>query len=64
MRWRNLRTHTFPALVIIGDLNVVRVPVVPAKADAVLFVDTDAMLTLAVSPKLLEAVAEWHAKIV
>jgi len=49
--------------VIIGDLDIVSIPFVPTKTDAVLLVDTNAILTLTVSPKSLETVAERHAQI-
>jgi len=63
MRRQNLRAHVILVSVIIGDLDIVSIPFVPTKTDAVLLVDTNAILTLTVSPKSLETVAERHAQI-
>jgi hypothetical protein len=43
-------------VVIVHDLYVVRVAVSPNEADAVLVVDPNAVLSLAISPQLLESI--------
>jgi len=49
---------------IVYDFNVMRVAVAPAKADAPLVVDPDAVLPLAVAGKRLEPVARWSTQVV
>ena len=44
-------------LVVVRDFDVVRIAIVPAKADAILLVDADAVLTRAIAAEPLEPVA-------
>lgn len=50
-------------LVVVRDLDVVRIAVPPPEADAPLMVDPDTVLTFPVSPELLQAVARGHPEI-
>jgi hypothetical protein len=50
--------------VIDHERHLVRIPLVPAKADAPLVVDANAMLSGAIAFQLLESVAGRHAQIV
>src|SRR5271165_1357998 len=52
-----------PVLVVIHYLNIVGVSIAPNKADAVLVVDANGMLSFAITPQLLQVVAGWHAKV-
>jgi hypothetical protein len=49
--------------VIIGDLHVVGITASPAKANPPLIVDSDAVLILAISGELFEAVPGGHSEI-
>jgi hypothetical protein len=49
--------------VIVHDLDVFRSGCGPPKADAVLVVDTDAVLPLAIAPKRLKPVSRRHAEV-
>jgi hypothetical protein len=51
------------ASVIVNDLDVVRIPVLPAEADPPLIIDADAVLTSPIPFELLEAVPGRHPKI-
>jgi hypothetical protein len=44
-------------LVVVNDLDVIRVPVLPAKADAPLIVDANAVLARAIAFEFFESVA-------
>jgi hypothetical protein len=50
--------------VIVDDRDVVRVPVLPAKTDPPLIVDSNAVLAGPTAAKFLQAIARWHAKLV
>jgi hypothetical protein len=50
--------------VIIDNLDVVRITVTPNKADAILIIDANAVLTLATSTESLKAIAGKNAKVV
>ena len=54
---------TLNLLVVIDNLHVIRIALVPAKADASLIVDPDAMLTRPAARELFEPVARRHPKI-
>ncbi len=49
---------------IVSDLDVVRITVLPGKADPPLIVDTDTVLPCAIPLELLEPVARRYAKVV
>jgi hypothetical protein len=51
-------------LVVVHDLNVVRIAAVPPEADPPLIVDPDAVLTCAITAQPFQAVPRRHAKIV
>lgn len=57
-------THCPHPLVIVGNLNVIGVVVFETKADAPLVVDTDRVLTLSVSPRLMELVPRRYLQII
>ena len=48
---------------IVDDLDIVRTPILPSKADPPPVIDANAMLTLPVSGELLEAIAGGDAKV-
>lgn len=48
---------------IVYDFNVVRVSVMPAKADPPLIVDANAVLALSVLGKLLQPIARRHSEV-
>jgi hypothetical protein len=50
-------------LVVVDDLDVIRVPVLPAKADAPLIVDANAVLARAVAFELFESVARRNTQV-
>jgi len=51
-------------LVVVADFDSVRVPLLPAKADAAWVVYADAVLALPISVELLQAICRWHAQLV
>jgi len=51
------------ASVIVDNLDIVRVPVFPAETDPPLVVDANAVLSCAIAPKLLQAIARWGAEV-
>ena len=48
---------------VVDDLDVIRVPVLPAKADAPLIVDANTVLARAVAFELFESVAGRHTQV-
>jgi hypothetical protein len=52
-----------PLLVVVRDLDSVRVSVPPHKADAPLIVDPNAVLALAVSMQGFQPVASWNGQV-
>jgi hypothetical protein len=50
-------------LVVFDDLDVICVPILPAKADAPLIVDANAVLARAVTFELLESVTGWDTQV-
>ncbi len=46
---------------VIGNLNIERAGFCPFEADAILVIYTDAVLSLAISQKRLQAIARWYA---
>jgi hypothetical protein len=51
-------------LVVVGDLDIVRVAVLPPKADAPLIVDVNAVLPGSIPFELLQAIARRDAQVV
>jgi len=54
--WKTLRAHSCNLSVIVHDLDIERIAMVPAKADAPLIVDPNAVLTGAIPDEFLQAV--------
>ena len=50
-------------LVIVGDLNFVGIPILPAKTDAPLLIHANAVLARSITPKLLQPIPGRHAKV-
>lgn len=48
---------------VIRDLYFESMAILPTKADAPLFVDPDAVLTLPIPLERLETVARWYTKV-
>src|SRR5438552_15048404 len=48
---------------VVGNLNVMGVAVAPAKADAPLVVDADAVLTFAIPDKFFQSIAWRHTEV-
>ena len=48
---------------VVRDLDVVGMVGLPSETDAVLVVDTDAILTCSLSSQPLEAVSWWHSEV-
>ncbi len=48
---------------IVDDLNLVRITILPSKADAPLVIDSDAVLAGAITFQLLQAISRRHPKI-
>ena len=57
-----LRKHGF-FLMIVEDLNVVRVPISECEYDPILVVDADRMKSLEVPAQLFQSVVRWHPKV-
>jgi hypothetical protein len=51
------------ALVVVGDLDVLRADVCSAKAHAIVRVDTNAVLALPISPHGFQLIAPWNSKV-
>jgi len=51
-------------LVVVADLDVIRVSVFPAEANSPLIVDSDAVLARAVSRESFQSIPRWHPKVV
>jgi hypothetical protein len=49
--------------VVIGYLHIVRVTLFPRETDTPLIVDTDAVLSRAISGEFLQPISGWNAKI-
>ena len=56
-------TPSSDTLVIVGDLNFVRIPILPAKADAPLLIHANTVLTGSITPKLLQSIPWRDAKV-
>jgi nitrogenase subunit NifH len=48
---------------VFGDFDIVGIPFFPAKADSILVVDSQAVLTLAISSERFETIARRNAQI-
>jgi hypothetical protein len=48
--------------VIVGDLHVVRMPISPDEADAILVIDTDAPLAFAIAFESFKVIVRWYRK--
>lgn len=52
-----------PFLVVIRNLDIIRIAFGPSEADTPLFVDPDAELTLAISLQALKSIPRWHTQV-
>jgi len=50
--------------VVVDDFNIACLSALPAEADAILVVDADAVLSLAVADQFLQVIAGWDTKII
>ena len=60
-------SHAIPSsnvLMIVNDLNFVRIAILPPEADAPLLIHTNTVLAGAIAPELLQAIPRRHAEIV
>jgi len=60
-------SHAIPSsnvLMIVNDLNFVRIAILPPEADAPLVVHTNTVLAGAIAPELLQSIPRRHAEIV
>ncbi|HYN82834.1 MAG TPA: hypothetical protein VES88_15200 [Gemmatimonadaceae bacterium] len=49
---------------VVNELNVMRIPILPAKAHTRLLVDANAVLSGSLAFELLESVAGWDSEII
>jgi len=51
-------------LVVIHDLDVKSIPIPPHETHTVLIVDSNAVLSRAVTPKCLQMMSRWHPQVI